>query len=402
LAARLVAWWIATSAVGEAFAVTSAPTASQVRAILWREIGRAHSAGTLPGRVNQTEWWLPTGKREEIVAYGRKPADMDPAAFQGIHARRVLMLFDEACGIPEPLWPAADSCISNEASRMLVIGNPDDPTAHFANVCKPGSGWYVLRISAFDTPNFTDEPVPDLLRELLVSPGWVAEKQREWGDTNPLYIAKVLAEFPDLSADGLIPLVWVRQAQDRELEPGEPHELGVDVGGGSDHTVIYERRGMVARLIADTVNPDTMQTTGLIAQKLKETGATVAKIDMVGIGRGVVDRGKEQNLPFVGVNVGESPKSHKGKDAYANLRAELYWDLRERFRAGEIAIEKSDEALAGQLCGLKWHPTSRGQVQIESKDDMRRHGVNSPDRADALMLAFASIQGRRRPEWVIV
>jgi hypothetical protein len=91
VAARVVSWWLACHEPGEAFAITTAPTFAQVRAILWREIRRAHRKN-LPGKVNQTEWWI----NDEIVAFGRKPGDYDTDAFQGIHARAGLVILDEA------------------------------------------------------------------------------------------------------------------------------------------------------------------------------------------------------------------------------------------------------------------------------------------------------------------
>lgn len=391
IAARIAAWWLATHPVGEAFVVTSAPSFPQVRAILWREIGRAHGKGKLPGRVNQTEWFMTTlDGREELVGFGRKPADMDPTGFQGIHARYVLVIFDEACGIPRQLWDAADSLVANDDSRFFAIGNPDDPITEFAEVCKPGSGWNVIGISAFETPNLTNEPVPDDLRPLLVGKLWVEEKKRKWGEDSPIYKSKVLGEFPETSDDGLIPISWIAQAQQRELEPGLPSELGVDVGGGRDKSVVAHRRGPVVRIVKKTNTPDTMETTGHIIQVLKATKATVAKVDHIGIGRGVVDRGRELKCPFVPVNVAAKPTSTLASERFVNLRAQFYWGLRERFQAGDIDIDTQDDDLAAQLCALRFFTTSRGQIQIESKDDLRKRGLPSPDDADAVMLAFAA------------
>ena len=149
LASRLVAWWLDVHPVGEAFAVTTAPTAAQVEAILWREIGRAHRKGGLHGRL--TGGPIPQWKSDdgELIAYGRRPADYDPAAFQGIHARHVLVVIDEASGVPAMLWDAVDSLATNENARVLAIGNPDDPSAHFAKACAPGSGWHTLQVERF-------------------------------------------------------------------------------------------------------------------------------------------------------------------------------------------------------------------------------------------------------------
>ncbi len=215
IASRLAAWWIDTHPAGSAFAISTAPTFQQVRAILWREIGRAHAKGNLAGHVNQTEWWV----NGELVAFGRKPADTEPAAFQGIHARHVLVILDEAAGIAKPLWDAAISLTANEESRILAIGNPDDPGSYFATVCAPDSGWRVIGIDAFASPNFTGEPVSDELRALLVSPIWAEERAAEWGAESPLYLAKVRGQFPDAVSDAVVPLSWVRACQRDPLDP---------------------------------------------------------------------------------------------------------------------------------------------------------------------------------------
>ena len=187
LAARIVAWWISGHEPGEAFVVTTAGRGSQVKVILWREIGRAHVKGHLPGRVTQTEWWMAARGHEEIVAFGRKPADYDPAAFHGIHARYVLVVIDEPDSIPEVLWDALKTLVTNEDSRILTIGNPDDPASYFCTtVLKPDSGWHIIRIDGFESPNFTDEEIPDELRHLLLSRVWIEEVRKDWGEGSPL------------------------------------------------------------------------------------------------------------------------------------------------------------------------------------------------------------------------
>lgn len=395
LAARLVSYWLSTTPIGDSFAVTSAPTFEQVRAILWREINRAHARGKLPGRVNQTEWLF----GNELVGFGRKPNDMDMTGFQGIHARRVMVVFDEACGIPKDLWTAADSLITNEDSRFLAIGNPDDPASEFARICKPGSGWKVLPISVFDSPNFTDEEIPDYLRPLLTGATWVEEKRKDWGETSALWKAKVTGQFSEETEDSLFRASWVNEAIRRSLEPGEPNELGVDVSRGGDETVIYHRRGSRARLKdAFRVN-DLMAVTGRVVQAQRETGAKRIRIDAAGMGWGPYDRlvemqreGAQQGgdgclrgVAIEAVNVGEAARD---TERFRNLKAELHWGLRKRFQDGDIDIE-ADDTTSSQLLSLQFSNNSRGQIEIESKEDMAKRGLPSPDRAEALILAFA-------------
>jgi hypothetical protein len=154
---------------------------------------------------------------------------------------------------------------------------------------------------------------------------------------------------------------------------------------GQDETVIVHRQGMVARLHKITHQEDTMVTTGRIIQALRDTNATEARIDADGLGAGVYDRLHEQKYPAK-----EMRSGFKAIDSeqFLNTRAEWYWNLRKLFEAKEIDIG-TDEDLASQLSKLKYKITSKGQIQIESKEEMKRRGLRSPDRADALMLAFA-------------
>lgn len=423
MAAILTAWWIACHQPGEAFVVTLAPTAPQVRALLWRELNRIHRQGNLFGRMLTTEWKLEDG---ELVAFGRSPSDTAPTSIQGLHQKYVLVVLDEAGGIAKSIWDAVSSMAANEYSRMFAIGNPDDPSTEFRDVCKPGSGWHVIKMNAFESPNFTDEPVPDFLRPLLVSPIWVEERKKKWGESSPIYRSKVLGEFPDQATDGLIPLSSISAAQLRELPPGTEVELGVDVARfGDDHSVCYWRNGPVARRAFRSGKEDTMQTTGRVIEAIRTYNAKKVKIDDTGIGGGVTDRLKElqnglddsdagkaayrllRGVELVPVNVGEAPTVVLDPDdpkfldteRYLNLRAELNWGLRQRFIDGDIDIDPDDDDLAAQAGDIKYIYTSRGQLQIESKVDLKKRGRQSPDDWDALVLAFATSTGTDLGVW---
>lgn len=425
LAASLACHWLSTYPMGEAFVVTLAPTGHQVRAILWREINRLHAAHKLPGYVTQTEWKTDKG---ELIGFGRSPKDTDPTAIQGIHAKYVLVIYDEGCGVAKALYDAASTMAANEFSAELAIGNPDDPSSEFAQLCKPGSGWTVIPISAFDTPNFTDEVVPDWLRPLLISPTWVETRKRKWGEGSPIYQSKVLGKFPEQAKDGLVPLSALTAAITRVLELGQPEELGVDVARfGDNFTSGYKRSGPVFQRQFRYQGKDTMVTVGHIMATLRANpGIRRVKIDDTGVGGGVTDRLKElkragdrdergllANVMILGINVGEAPtvvhqdrtdpdKAPKARERYTeterffNLRAQLNWGMRERFIAGDICIldpvdtpGMSDDDLLAQAGDIRYTLTSRGHIQIEPKEDMEKRGRPSPDDWDALVLAAA-------------
>jgi hypothetical protein len=395
LASRLVAWWVATRPIGECFVVTSAPTFAQVRAILWREIRAAHRRGKLPGVMNRTEWWI----NGSLVAFGRKPADDDMTGFQGIHAKYVLVVFDEACGIPQPLWDAAETLIANAESKIFAIGNPDDPTSAFARVCQPGSGWEVLPIDAMATPNLSGEAIPDPLRDLLISAEWVEDKRRQWGESSPLYLAKVRGQFPEVGGDGLLSPALVRAAMERVITPGQPVRIGVDVARfGRDRSVLALRRGACLEILEVLEGADTMRVAGSVAQALRHYATATAIVDEIGLGAGVLDRLREQGLPAYGVNVARPPQE---RERFVNRRAELWWALRERFIDGDIALDPGAKDLAAELIGLRWSVDSRGRIAVESKEGMRRRGEVSPDLADATMLAFAESDSVKAPFFYI-
>lgn len=393
-ASRAGGWWIDAHPHGEAMLVSTAPSAHQVRSILWGELGKAHRKGDLPGYITrgQVPEWIIDNQQ---VAFGRKPADyVDQeearTQFQGIHARYLLVVLDEACGVPQWLWEATETLVTNEASRILAIGNPDDPTSHFAKVCAPGSGWHVIKVSAFDTPNFTGEPVPDHLRDSLVSKLWVEERRKEWGEESPLYISKVLGLFPEVADDVIITPRLVREAHERDLSGeaiGDRGRLGMDVARyGQDETCIYMNRGGMIRLI-DAWRKQNTDTSRARAQHIIEQDRyRPMMIDVVGLGAGVYDPLANRGFnvqPFSGGEAANDPRR------FQNRNAEAWWAFREGMEAGLIDLDPEDLTLAAQLQARKWKlDAAQRRIRIETKDEMRARGIKSPDRADAAILSW--------------
>lgn len=405
LASRVILWFLATRPIGETFVVTTAPSSAQVRAILWRYIRQGHERAGMPGKVHQTAEYKIDG---ELIAYGRKPADYSQSAFQGIHARHLLVVLDEAGGIPKALWDAADSLATGADSHILAIGNPDDNSSHFAQVCTSETGWTRFKISAFDTPNLTGEDVPQELREVLVTAEWVADKQRRWGETNPLYIAKVLGEFAD-SDDGLIPLSWVRAAHHRwhawndaaeerrarghgPVDPPGRRVFGVDVARfGEDKTAIATRQGHVVMAVEQHPKLDTTQTTGLVQAKLRGTPGAVAIVDVNGVGAGVVDqlRRTNQNVLAFNGSRGTKRRDSSGEWRFPNLRSASWYNLRELLDPAldaQLALPEDDD-LTADLVTPKYEPRAGGILLVESKDQIKQRLGRSPDVGDAVAQA---------------
>lgn len=400
-AAMAVAHWLDTHPPGEAFALTSAPTGAQVEAILWREINRLHSTGTLPGRTNLTEWYI--GK--ELVALGRKPSDYNPHAFNGIHAPFLLVVFDEACGIARSMWDAASTLAANEHSRWLVIGNPDDANTEFGRVCKPDSDWNVIGIGYEDTPNFTGEPVPQRLADSLIHPIWVEDRAKHWGVESALYQSKCEGKFPTIGDPyQVIPFAWLTACRYLELPARGDVEAGIDVGAGGDRTVIWIRQGPRALAKYVFVDADPMRQVGNIAAVLKERGVRRAKVDVIGIGWGLTGRlrelssrsnpygrGHTHDAEILGINVSEDPPPGTvDPERFVNLRAFLWWEMgREQSRLKAWDLAEVDDDTIHELQIPKYKIVdSAGKIQIEGRNDIVKRLGQSPDSASALLLAY--------------
>lgn len=399
------AWWLDVHDLGSAFAVTTAPSWNQVEAILWREIRRRHREGKLRGRITlDCQWHMGdvgtkrADSSEELIAMGRKPADYDEDTFQGIHARYFMAVLDEACGIPESLWNSILSLATNENSRILALGNPDDPNSRFAKICKPGSGWNVIGISVWDTPNFTGEhncavcgkPLGDNILESLVSEVWVEQARREWGEGSPMWVSKVDGEFPDVSDEYLISPSLIEACRNNDLPGLSVGRYGVDIARfGTDKSCMYRNRDGVVRKVADWSKTDTMTSTGRILSIMRSHGAHLiaATIDVIGVGAGVYDRLREQRAnvsPHQGSQRAINPAKFK------NRRSEVWWTFRELMEEGLIDLDPKDDVLAAQLGSVKWDVDSAGRIYVETKDDIRTRGLPSPDHADAAILSTVS------------
>lgn len=414
IASVLACWWVSTKPPGQAIVVSTAPTYAQVNKILWEEIRKHHSNAALgeypmPGRVTQAdEWKLNDG---QIVGFGRKPAKGDRHSFHGIHRRYVLALLDEACGVPEEIWTGVEAITTNVGCRILAIGNPDDRNTDFGKNFIDGRTshlWNRISIPASSTPNFTGEVVPRLLNEVLVSRDWVQERLDDWGEKDPRYISKVLAQFPEQSMSSLFPPSVIADAVD---EPPAPSlysilRIGVDVARfGSDKTVVASYSGLTAQIEESWSSTDTVSSAYKvleIAERLKEERKAPwveIRVDAVGLGAGVVDtlNARSVLLPEPWFSVYEmhgsaSPPANVGGSVYGFYNARAYWfdQLRQKMRNGSVKLVDDDAKIADDL-RMVFYQIKNGRLLIASKEEMRAQFGRSPDLADAIAYATAPV-----------
>lgn len=190
-----------------------------------------------------------------------------------------------------------------------------------------------------------------------------------------------------LSGDFLIAYSLIRAAIARDLPRAGNCELGVDVARfGDDETVVMVRRGMKITRVESWGKQDTVFTAGKVAAIAREENATAVNVDEIGIGAGVVDILKANQINVVGVISSEAARQ---KEVYSNKRAELYSHLASHFEDGSISIPNLPK-LSSQLSSMKYKYDTHHRKIIESKDDIRKRSGKSPDYADTLMLAFSN------------
>lgn len=420
----IAARFLAKHMPGSARVITTAPVGDQVRGVLWNEINQRHAEaealhkatnGTvpkLPGRVNQTEWWI-GGYQAGI---GRKPSESGLAEkFAGYHAEYILVIIDEAGAVAEELWTGVDTLATNAGAQILAIGNPTDPKSEFARICdgtleKPGprNGWEVIRISAWSTPNFSGEIVTPKIKRVMLAPIWVEEKRDTWGEDDARWESRIEAKFPSessmtviRSADVLVAQSGVEMDEEAAWEAGlnlEDVQLGVDIAASEtgDETVIRERRGhrICRRWSIRSADPEKISDQILFAAR--ESGATIIHVDATGVGFGFLGDIRRA-LPDVVVKPFISAEKATDSKQFVNRRAEVYWNAREMFRKRRIDLSSMDESwekgatdTISQITDVRYK-LDKGRILIEPKADIRkRNSGRSPDDADAFMLCIAA------------
>jgi hypothetical protein len=263
----------------------------------------------------------------------------------------------------------------------LLLGNPVRSSGFFYDTHNRLAGdWVTMKVSCADSPR--------------VSEAYIEEMKARYGEESNAYRIRVLGEFPKSDEDTVIPMELLDLAMNRDVEasPYAPLVWGLDVARfGSDRSALCKRRGnAVTEPIKTWKNLDLMQLTGAVVAEFEilppSERPTEILVDSIGLGAGVVDRLRELNLPARGINVSESPAMGT---TYRNLKAELWYKAKSWLEARDCRLPK-DELLIAELATVRYSFTSNGKIQIEGKDEIRKRGLASPDKADAFCLTFAS------------
>lgn len=439
IAARIVVTYL--TLLPGSVVVTTAPTWRQVTDVLWREIATAVKMAKYQLTKNEVrQAGLDIDKDWFAVGLSTKY----PENFFGYHADNILVVVDEAGGVPEPIFRGVKAITPNANARVLYIGNPTTAGGTFhQSFSNPNIN--CITISAFDTPNFTENGIHTLedLLELftppegvsqidhtnavnetlkmpfpaLIDPAVVYERYHEWGVDSPAWESLIMGEFPSQADQALIPADLVKQAMmnygiDTEtgktfaelsgwaIKDGE-QEYGLDMARfGSDRTVFTPRHGGYIEQQVVWAKVDLMESAQRVLKLIDPYKKIYIKIDDTGNGGGTTDRLNE--IKRDRFKAGQAPYQYQmiaynfsskeemvEPDKFHDITSEIYWALRQMFLERSLAIPW-DQELHDELVARRWQIMPGGKIKVESKEDYRKRTAGrSPDKSDSLALSIA-------------
>jgi hypothetical protein len=323
---------------------------------------------------------LRAAPEESFIAFRTSKAET-PESMAGVHSAHVLLICDEASGIPEAVFEAAAGSMSGEHATTILAGNPVRTSGLFFDAFhKLRDQWLTRHISCVGHPRCSADFIEDM--------------KRRYGVDSNAFRVRVLGEFPTSEDDVVIPFELMEASLYRDVKPLLVRPVwGLDVAyTGNDRSALAKRQGNVLMEKVKTWKGlDTMQLSGTILQEWRDTPPSERPdeilVDAIGFGAGVADRLRELELPARGINVAELPSL---KALYSNLKTELYFLAREWFASRDCNL-CGDEQLGGELTAIHYDPpTSSGKVGVEKSADTRKFLGCSPDLASAFVLTFAS------------
>lgn len=296
------------------------------------------------------------------------------------NSEHVMLVVDEASGVPEAVFEAAAGSMSGHSAVTILLSNPTRSSGTFyESQTRLAGTWWTRRWSCVESN--------------LVSTEFVDEMRLRYGEDSNAFRIRVLGEFPLADDDTIIPFHLAQSAMQRDMEPAKAGQIvwGLDVARfGSDKSALAERTGSVWTAVSSWQGLDLMQTVGRVKAQydglVPSLRPAEIMVDVIGMGGGVVDRLRELGLPVRGVNVSEAPSMG---GTYTNLRSELWFKMRGMLEERTSKLPLNEQLLA-ELTSIRYSFSSNGKMKAESKDEMKRRGLHSPDIADAVCLTLAS------------
>jgi phage terminase large subunit len=381
--------------------VCTAPTRQQLNDVLWAEIAKWLESSVVKNFLKWTKTKVyMVGNEERWFATARTATK--PENMQGFHEDYMLFVVDEASGVVDKIMEAILGTLSGAENKLLMCGNPTRTSGVFYDSHhKDRVDYKTHKVSSFDSPRASKENIERIIRK--------------YGKESDVVRVRVFGEFPKSEPDVFIALEWAETATENDIVPtGTELHIGVDVARyGDDETVIAPRIGGKVFELLCYQKKSTTETTGNIIATARRFHSNYprirhvfVKIDDDGVGGGVTDQLneiiKQEMFPFsievIPVGNGRTALDHehydnRGTEVWAAVRDHLKENLSAYLLGEQPTVElPNDERLISQLTTRKYRMTSKGKIVLERKEEMKKRGLDSPDRADAVALAFAPSQ----------
>jgi hypothetical protein len=381
----LVAWIIlwSISTYEDTRGVVTANTDAQLRTKTWAELAKWYHLflGKDMFTFTATAIFSSQKGHDKTWRIDALPwSDSNPEAFAGLHnkGKRLCLIMDEASAIPNEIWEVAEGAMTDKNTQImwLAFGNPTRNTGRFFDAFHRFRQYWTGRQIDSRTVEISNKKQLDT---------WV----EQYGIDSDFVKIHVLGQFPNSSENQFISVDLAQAGRGKKLLPIEynfaPVVIGCDPAfTGADTTAITLRQGLYSHVLQVIQYTDNLvQTANILAKYEDRYHADAVVIDIGGIGAGVISAGRTLGRSWIGIHFqGKSPSP-----VYYNIRSYMWGQIREWLREG--GAYDDDQQMYDDLIGPELKPRLDEMIQLESKEDMKKRGLPSPDRVDSLGLTFA-------------
>ena len=380
LAALLTLWFLSTHPFSKV--PTTAPSGKQLKDVLWSEIAFWLRRCTLQDIYElRSEKLYIKGFPEWYAVARTVPKDTNKASLNdtlaGFHAKDLLVLVDEASGVPDPVFTALEGASTNVNTRTLLISNPVSTGGYYYDTINDpagkGASYKVLYYDSRESP--------------LVDKEYEDRIIARYGKDSSMYRAKVLGMPIALLETVCVPThLYDKVVSQNKEHFGGSYVMAIDVGGLADRTVFCHRRGrsIISWDVFSTGNPTDIIKETLRVWETKYKGENFkVVVDALGPGSGVASELRDKNL-FEVIEFRGSEKAIQ-PSMYANRRSEGFYHLSRGFERLHFPVEPPED-LKKELANL-FFDYSQGPIMMEPKKKFIGRVGFSPDHADALMMS---------------
>jgi hypothetical protein len=361
--------------------VTTSGVFRQVKEQMWPRV--REFARKFPGfiTVNQTDFVVHheatkdplTGQKIDMESRCVGFSTDDPNRFEGWHGTSLLVALDEAKAIPDDIFGAVDRCSQGQPTRVLLTSSPGASVGKFYDAFhKDAALWRRHSATAYDCPHIPKEHIERTIQK--------------WGIDHPLVRSMIFAEFMDAGGVQLVitPETWQQAVASTPVFRGRDKVAFCDFAAGGDENVFCVREGNKIINMSCWTEKNTMSAVGRFLMLFRKYGLQPNEVfgDGSGLGIPMCQALEEAGFPIHRVNNGSTAHDDR---SFFNRGAEIWFSAARYIEQCEVVDLPDDEVLMAQATTRRTIYDSKGRLRLESKEDMQKRGIPSPDRADALL-----------------